>query len=285
VLMGNRSTGLQAADDEIWNQGTPFVAGTVNSGERFGYALAIGVRYDEIDNRNGGAANVLYGTGGDGLSFVGNELWHQNVDGIAGGVEANDEFGFALASGDFNNDGADDLAIGVPGEAIGSVADAGAVNVIYGALGEGLVSAGDRMFHANSAGIPGAVEANDRFGSSLAAGDVDGDGYDDLVIGVPLENIGAVVDAGAVIIIHGSGSGLNGADSRSIIQGNLQFPGEVSAYARFGWALVVEDFDGDALQDLAISALGRYGAGPLDSVSVLYQQPYIPMTIIGDGFE
>jgi len=73
--------------------------------------------------------------------------------------------------------------------------------------------------------------------------------------------------------------------SRTFTRGALQFPGEDFAHARFDWALVVEDFDGDGLRDLAVSAVSRYGVEPLDSVSVLYQRPFIPVEIMGDGFE
>jgi hypothetical protein len=49
---------------------------------------------------------------------------------ILGAAEADDEFGHALAAGDFNDDSEADLAVGVPGEDRGSAADAGAVNVL-----------------------------------------------------------------------------------------------------------------------------------------------------------
>ena len=68
---------------------------------------------------------------------------------------------------DFNNDGADDLAVGVPGENVGSIVDAGSVNVLYGSTGTGLSGAGSQQFTQPVS----AVEAGDQFGSALASGE------------------------------------------------------------------------------------------------------------------
>src|SRR5687767_9170258 len=57
--------------------------------------------------------------------------------------------------------------------------------------------------------LSGLVEAGDAFGGSLAAGDFDGDGYDDLAIGVPTEDVGSAVDAGAMVVVYGTAAGLN----------------------------------------------------------------------------
>src|SRR3982751_2479118 len=83
---------------------------------------------------------------------------------------------------DFNGDGYSDLAIGVPFESDGSKIEAGAVNVIYGGVG-GLSAMGNQFWSQDSAGVTGSAHANDQFGSVLATGDFDGDGYSDLAIG------------------------------------------------------------------------------------------------------
>ena len=71
-----------------------------------------------------------------------------------------------MASGDFDGDGKDDLAIGAPGEDIGAIADAGAANVLYGSAA-GLTATGDQLFHQNATGVLGVAEAGDLFGASL----------------------------------------------------------------------------------------------------------------------
>jgi hypothetical protein len=72
-----------------------------------------------------------------------------------------------LAAGDFDGDGFDDLAIGVPEEDVGGASDAGAVNVLFGSAA-GLTAAGSQIWHQDSAGVPGAAENFDRFGNVLA---------------------------------------------------------------------------------------------------------------------
>src|SRR5262245_19207249 len=90
------------------------------------------------------------------------------------------------AVGDFNADGFADLAIGVSQETVGTVAGAGAVNVIYGTA-SGLhasSSVTNQLWHQNRAGIEDSCEAADNFGAALATGDFDNDGFYDLAIGI-----------------------------------------------------------------------------------------------------
>lgn len=60
------------------------------------------------------------------------KIWHEDSPGIdTCASEPGDQFGYSVTAGDFNNDGIDDLAIGVTKEAIGDKSEAGAVNVLY----------------------------------------------------------------------------------------------------------------------------------------------------------
>src|SRR4051794_4697788 len=145
----------------------------------------------------------------------GNNGGRRRASSVRLAVECLEARALMSASGpDFNHDGFDDLAVGVPGEDIGTVADAGAVNVIYGGGGisvlnpGGLKSAGNRVFSQDTPGVEGVAEKGDRFGSALAWGDFNHDGFDDLAVGVPGEDIGTVVNAGAVNVLFGSASGL-----------------------------------------------------------------------------
>ncbi len=105
--------------------------------------------------------------------------------------EHSDQFGWSLASCDFNGDGFDDLAVGVPYEDYGSGDNGGIVQIYYG-TGSGLPPSGDTFFAQSTAGVPGDVESGDAFGWSLACGDFDADGFDDLAVGAPNEAWGEV---------------------------------------------------------------------------------------------
>ena len=111
---------------------------------------------------------------------------------------------------DFNGDGLGDLAIGVPNEAVGTVTNAGAVNVIYGSTG-GLSATAtpDQFWTQNTPNVAGVADVDDAFGKALAAGDFNGDGVADLAIGVPFEDIAGLDGAGAVNVIYGSAGGLS----------------------------------------------------------------------------
>ena len=88
---------------------------------------------------------------------------------------------------DFNNDGFGDLAVGVPGEDLGTATDAGAVSVLYGSSG-GLASDG-QVLSQDTAGVPGVSEDGDRFGAALVAVEFNGDAFGDLVVGAPGEDL------------------------------------------------------------------------------------------------
>ncbi len=141
--------------------------------------------------------------------------------------------------GDFNGDGYADLVVGAPHAKIGTVTGAGAVAVAYGSAG-GAGTAGHVTISQSSAGIPGVVEKNDHFGSSVAVGDFDGDGYSDLAIGASGEDVDTTADAGSLTIVFGSAKGLG---SRSVAVGYVG-----------GATLAAGDFDKDGKTDFATAA-------------------------------
>ncbi|UNS97246.1 VCBS repeat-containing protein [Streptomyces tubbatahanensis] len=157
-----------------------------------------------------GTVKVLYGSA-QGPSTEKTTTLTQNSPGVPGANEEGDEFGKALAAGDVNGDGYADIAVGVPGEDIGSGAagkDTGAVVQLLGGK-DGLTGAGAKNWDQGTAGVPGAVEAGDRFGAALGFGDTDNDGRDDLAVGAPGEDGDAsATDAGAVWVLRGADGGL-----------------------------------------------------------------------------
>jgi hypothetical protein len=110
-------------------------------------------------------------------------------------------------------DGVDALAIGVPDEDVGSVVDAGAVNVLYGRA-QGLSDLNNQVWDQDKLGVLDVSEEGDHFGCALAAGDLNGDGFIDLAIGAPEEDVGAVENAGAVNVLYGTALQLSSAGNQ-----------------------------------------------------------------------
>jgi FG-GAP repeat protein len=222
--------------------------------------LAVGVPSEDVGSAgNAGAVNVIYGAGVGLRVADGSQFWHQDSTGIADAAEQDDFFGSSLTAGDFNGDGHDDLAVGVGhveapsgfGEDVGSIANAGAVNVIYGSATR-LTATGNQRWHQNTTGIADATEQDDGFGSSLAAGDFDGDGFDDLAVGVPSENVGSIENAGAVNVIYGSASRLTADGNQFWHQDSTGIAEAAEASDFFGNSLTAGDFNGSGHDDLAV---------------------------------
>jgi hypothetical protein len=187
----------------------------------------------------------------------------QGIDGLGGDGFVGEEFGAAVAFGDFDCDGLGDLAVGVPGEIIfeddGSfILRAGAVHVVYGSS-SGL-SDRDVVLHERDLDHSSALsEVEDRFGSALAAGNFDGDDVggapcDDLAVGSPFEDGGSLADMGAVFVLHGDPAGLGTSTVQVWTQGGSGVVGINEAGDHFGETLAVGDFDGDGYDDLAVAA-------------------------------
>jgi len=148
---------------------------------------------------------------------------------------------------DVNGDGFDDLAVGAPEEDVGTLVNAGAVNALYGSA-TGLQASGD-LFMQGSGGVAGSLEAGDRFGAAVAKGDFDADGFLDVAVGAPGEDVGAVNAAGAVNILAGSAGGLSG--------GPLFTQDNPEPVDQFGAVLAAGDYNGDGFFDLAVGAPGE----------------------------
>jgi hypothetical protein len=202
--------------------------------------LAIGARGDDGGK---GAVTVMMGngdaTGKLSAANPDNQRWTLDTAGVAGKGQAGAGFGWAVATGDFNGDHRDDLAVGAPLMDIGAAKDAGQVLELLGTE-KGLTATGSKVFDQNTASVPDTAETGDEFGHALAVGDFNADGYDDLAIGVPDENN----KTGGVEMLLGSPDGLTATGSKFILSSQ--------AGSLTGWSLAAGRFNFDGYTDLMV---------------------------------
>ncbi|MEU6767082.1 FG-GAP-like repeat-containing protein [Streptomyces sp. NPDC046853] len=166
----------------------------------------------EVQTYDAGAVRVVYGSA-SGFSSRTAKI-DQATAGVPGASEAGeinssdkgDQFGYSLSAGDVTGDGYPDIAVGVPGENLGSVEDAGAIVLLKGGA-NGLTGTGAQAFNQDTAAVPGISEKDDYFGETVQLTDVNKDGLADLTVGVPQED-GTTKDSGAAWLFRGAKTGL-----------------------------------------------------------------------------
>jgi hypothetical protein len=178
--------------------------------------------------------------------------------GVMHGQGGRTAFGTALTTGDFNHDGYDDLAIGDHGEYVEGTDQqgAGGVWVLRGGP-DGLRADVIQHITQDSPYVPGVSEESDQWGWSLAAGDLNGDGYDDLAVGADLESVGSAERAGDVTVLFGGSNGVKTAHSIGLTQNDVGVPGTAERGDRFGASLAIGNVNGDKYADLVIGAPGE----------------------------
>ena len=321
--------------------------------------LAVGVPDEDLALIQAGAVHVIYGTPGTGLdsaAALADQFFHQNRSGIQEVVEASDNFGNALAAGDFDQDGFDDLAVGARTEDLtGISSNDGVVHVLYGsatgltfgaddlwsqdigtiqsrqvstrrsatrsppptspATGSttsrsalprrtsparptrgsctcstasprsGLTDTGNQLFDQGTGALPGTSEQSDLFADNLGAGDLNGDGIADLVIGAEGEDVGGDNGAGAVSVLYGAVGGLTDVGSQEWDQDSAGIDDAAEPDDLLGEALAVGDMNGDGFGELAAGAIQEeVGGTDAGGVSIIYGSAGVGLTSANNSF-
>ncbi|MFC4494570.1 FG-GAP-like repeat-containing protein [Streptomyces ovatisporus] len=158
--------------------------------------------------------------------------------------------GAAAPADDLDGDGYADLVSGAPGGTVSGKAQAGYVVVTYGSA-DGIDPSRKKLVSRSTSGVPGSAAAGQQFGETFSTGDLDGDGYGDLVIG------SADAPSGSVIL-WGSASGPTGG----------------TALDGYGRTPQAGDFDGDGKTDLALFGDADVaGDDPVTQPAALFKGP------------
>ncbi|MDG5801405.1 FG-GAP and VCBS repeat-containing protein [Streptomyces ossamyceticus] len=195
--------------------------------------------------------------------------WNANyyLPGTASGLSASSaqklKPGIITGIGDVNGDGYGDIVTGEEWDpskdgsepSVPESATGGKVHIIFGSV-DG--PAGSTSLTQNSGNVPGSSERGDFFGNELSLGDINGDGYQDLAVGAAGENLGGVVNAGAVTVLYGSAAGLNtSSGSQYFAQSTAGVPGSDETDDFFGSEVKLTDVTGDGRADLTVGAYGE----------------------------
>ncbi|MEU6121619.1 VCBS repeat-containing protein [Streptomyces sp. NPDC047123] len=246
VLLGplNRGTGLPAA---VWNRSTAqqddLVLGTVYVGDLTGDGKADVVASGGVVLGNGKPGGVILKGSADGLvkgsSFAGPYQYQSSLP---------------SAFGDLNKDGYQDLVTGYP--------EQNKVYVTYGGPNGVSGSVKSRTYTQASAGVPGVDEAGDRFGSAVAVGDTDRDGYADLVIGASYEtgaDAATTARSGAVTVLRGGADGITTTGAASFTQNSRGIPSTSENDDHFGASAAVVGAGRDGATELYVGGNGEDG--------------------------
>jgi hypothetical protein len=220
-------------------------AGDVNGD---GFAdIVVGAFAD--DTLGPGAGRAFVYLGGPTASF------DSTPDGTLSGTPGS-ALGFSVASaGDVNGDGFDDVVVGAPSAAIGDALDIGRALVYLG-------GAGTRFDSEPDATLSGAA-AGDTFGVAVSsAGDVNGDGFDDLLVGA-FQNDDAGEDAGSAYLYFGAADGLD-----SVADATLTGAAAGDVYGRA--VAAAGDVNGDGFADVLVGAEANDAGGVSAGRAYLY---------------
>jgi len=230
--------------------------------------IVIGARYVDANGVDSGASYVVFGTTATFNPVI--EL--ANLDGINGfvinGGAPEDRFGNSVsAAGDVNGDGIDDLVVGAPRAETEGKNQLGAVYVIFGKNTSFSPVFDVSGLDGNNGFVLHGINSIDQAGYSVSeAGDVNGDGFDDIIIGAFLADPHGS-QSGEAYIVFGAGAGFPSSFDLADLDGsNGVVINGIAESDRAGHSVGgAGDVNGDGFDDVIIGAYLADSMGLVDS--------------------
>ncbi len=247
-------------------------AGDVN-GDGFADLIVGAAAADPNGNTSSGSSYVVFGRASGWTSSINLSTLNGTTGFRLDGVAADDQSGNSVASaGDVNGDGFADLILGVRGNigTAGANNNAGYSYVVFGASSGWGSSINLSTLNGTTGFRLDGVSAGDQSGNSAAsAGDVNGDGFADLIVGAPAADPNGIVDAGSSYVVFGRASGWTSSVNLSTLNGSIGFRLDgVAADNQSGFSVAsAGDVNGDGFADLIVGAYLADPNGNADSGS------------------
>ena len=225
--------------------------------------LVVGSHGETLSSKSwAGAVTFVPGKTGTGLDTSKATALSQDTAGVAGAAEANDRFGYAVAVGDVTGDRKQDLVVGATGEngrgAVQVFRGTGAASA-YATSGSTAVAAGSVKINPSAWSVIDAdYSGTDAlFGSSLAVGDVTGDGIGDIVAGAPMAKVSGKHNAGAAAVLRGASAGISYTRAQLTGQSAANVVGASETNDQWGDSVAIGDLTGDGRAEVILGAPGE----------------------------